>query len=382
MVNKDRLNEAFKTLVEIDSVSREEGAISKWLQEQLTALGAETAVDDAADAVGGETGNLIAVFPATEGVTAPPLLLSAHMDTVEPGRGVRAVYRDGVFTSTGSTILGADDKSAVAILLETMRVITENQLPHPRLELVFSVCEELGLKGAKHLDYSKITATQGYALDMQDTGGIVTRAPGANRLEFVIHGKAAHAGGEPENGINAIHLAAKAMAPLTIGRIDHETTCNIGIIEGGVAVNVVPEQARLKGEVRSHDESKLAEQTKRIVSAFQNAVDNCDVPAVGDGLPRLDVYVSTDYVRTRIPEDHAVIRRAMRAGENLGRTIRTKTAGGGSDANVFFQKDMTVGVIGTGMTDVHTLRESIRSEDLEKTARLVLEIIRLAADEA
>ncbi len=210
---------------------------------------------------GSNTGNLIARFRGT--AKDPPLLLNAHMDTVEPGKGVIPVFKDGIFTSDGTTILGADDKSAIAILLETIRVLQENNLPYGPLELVFTICEETGLLGAKYLDYDLITATYGYALDATDTEGIVTRAPGSDRLEFKIHGKDAHAGAAPEKGINAITLACKAIAGLEIGRIDHETTCNIGIIKGGIATNIVPNLVTVKGEIRSHNEEKLTRMTMK-----------------------------------------------------------------------------------------------------------------------
>ena len=272
MVNRERLAETFKFLVEIDSVSREEGAMAGEIRKTLDLMGAETFVDSAGDKTGGDTGNLIARLPGN--VQAPTLLLNAHMDTVEPGRGITAILENGTFTSDGTTILGADDKSAIAILLETLTILKENALPFGPIELVLTVCEEIGLLGAKHLDLKLITAEYGYALDATDTEGIVTRAPSANRLEFKIHGKDAHAGAAPEKGINAILLASKAIAELELGRIDHETTCNIGIIEGGIAINIVPNLVRVKGEVRSHDEEKLHKITDQIASVFQRVVEN------------------------------------------------------------------------------------------------------------
>jgi len=298
---------------------------------------------------------------------------------VEPGRGINPILKDGVFTSDGTTILGADDKSAIAILLETMEVIRENKLPHGPIELVFTVCEEIGLAGAKNLDYSLITAKYGYALDATDTEGIVTRAPGANRLEFKIHGKDAHAGVAPEKGINAISLACKAIANLEIGRIDQETSCNVGIIEGGIATNIVPNFVTVKGEVRSHDEEKLDMVTNTIVSSFREVVDNYQ-PASDDDLPRADIRVKSDFSRTYIPDDHPVVKLAREAAANLGRKMVSKISGGGADANVFFTKGIMTGVLGTGMQDMHTVRESVRTDDMVRTAELVLEIIKLHSE--
>jgi len=214
MVNRDRLADTFRFLVEIDSVSKEEAAISKEIQKILESMGAKIFIDNAGDRAGGNTGNLIARFEGN--AAAPVLLLNAHMDTVQPGKGVKPILKDGIFTTDGTTILGADDKSAIAILVETIRILHENDLSFGPIELVFTICEEIGLQGAKHLDFSLITAKYGYALDATDTEGIITRAPAANKVEFKVHGKDAHAGAAPEKGINAIFLASQAIAGLRL----------------------------------------------------------------------------------------------------------------------------------------------------------------------
>jgi len=217
MVNPNRLAEVFKTLVEIDSVSRKEGAVAKALQETFEALGADVVVDGAGLKVDGDTGNIIATFKGFQ-ADGVPLLLNAHMDTVEPGEQVKVIFSDGTFKSDGSTILGADDKSALAVIIETMTTLQENKLPYGPLEVVVTVCEEVGLLGAKHLDYSLIKAKYGYSLDATDTEGIVTRAPAANHVEFKVYGRDAHAGAAPEKGINAIHLASRAISDVQVGR--------------------------------------------------------------------------------------------------------------------------------------------------------------------
>jgi len=375
MIDRKRLAETFKFLVQIDSVSKEEAVIANQIKKMLESMGAETFVDNAGDKIGGNSGNLIAKFKGN--TQAPPLLLNAHMDTVEPGRGVTAVLENGTFTSDGTTILGADDKSAIAILLETLTILKENDLPYGPLEIVFTVCEEIGLQGAKHLDLSAVTAKYGFALDATDTEGIVTRAPSANHLEFTVHGKDAHAGAAPEKGINAISLASKAIAKLELGRIDQETTCNIGIIEGGIATNIVPNLVKVKGEVRSHDDEKLDNITNKIVFSFTEAIENYNKMNTNDELPRVEINIKKDFPRTHIPDDHPVIKLATRAAENLGRNMKTKTTGGGADANIFFEKGIFTGVLGTGMRDMHTVRESVKLDDMVRTTELLLEIIRL-----
>lgn len=375
MVNKERLAEAFMQLTAIDSVSKEEGKIAGKIKAIFESIGAEIFIDDAGEKIGSDTGNLVAKFKGNN--QAPPLMLNAHMDTVEPGRGVTAILKDGVFTSDGTTILGADDKSAIAIIIETLRILQENDLPYGPLEIVFTICEEVGLQGAKHFDFNLIEANYGFALDATDTQGIVTRAPAANRLEFKVHGKDAHAGAAPEKGINAISLASKAIAGLEIGRIDQETTCNIGVIEGGSAINIVPNLVTVKGEVRSHDQTKLDSVTDTIVSSFKEVVEKFKGSDSGDGLPRLDIQVDSDFPRTGIADDHPVVKLASRAAENLGRKMVTKSSGGGADANIFFEKGVVTGVLGTGMRDMHTVRESIRLDDMVQATELVLEIIKL-----
>jgi tripeptide aminopeptidase len=375
MIDRKRLAETFKFLVQIDSVSKEEGVIANEIKKILESLGADTFVDNAGDKIGGNSGNLIAKFKGN--TQAPPLILNAHMDTVEPGRGVTAVLENGTFTSDGTTILGADDKSAIAIILEALNILMENNLKHGPLEIVFTVCEEIGLQGAKHLDLGAVTARYGFALDATDTEGIVTRAPSANHLEFIIHGKDAHAGAAPEKGINAISLASKAIAKLKLGRIDQETTCNIGIIEGGIATNIVPNLVKIKGEVRSHDEEKLDKITNEIVFSFNDVIENYKKSNPNDELPRLDINIKKDFPRTHIPDDHPVIQLATRAAENLGRKMVTKITGGGADANIFFEKGIFTGVLGTGMRDMHTVRESVKLDDMVRTTELLLEIIRL-----
>ncbi len=376
MINRDRLAETFKCLAEIDSISRAESAICSEIRQRLDQLGAKTVIDNSASQTGSDTGNLIAFFEGRNSAAAP-LLLNAHMDTVEPGRGIKAVLKDGVFTSAGDTILGADDKSAIAILLETMNVLKENRLNHAPLELVFTTCEEIGLLGALHLDLDLLKATMGYALDASDINGIITRAPGARWFEFKIHGKSAHAGAAPEKGINAIALASKAIASLEIGRIDHETTTNIGVIKGGLAANIVPDLVTVTGEVRSHASLKLQKYADIMVNAFEYVVKT-EKKTTGDSeLPYLTVDIKNDFPGTNIPDNHPIVMLALDAAENLGRSLEIKSSGGCADANIFFQKGLVMGVLGTGMRKVHTVRETVGLDDMIAGCQLLIEIIRV-----
>jgi tripeptide aminopeptidase len=379
MVNQERLGDVFRTLVQIDSISKEEGPIAKRLETIFESMGAEVVFDGAGPRVGGNTGNLIARFHGAE-TEATPLLLNAHMDTVQPGKGVKIVFSDGIFSSDGTTVLGADDKSALAIIIETIRVLQENRLRHGPLEVVVTICEEIGLLGAKNLDYSLLKAREGYSLDASDTDGIVTRAPAANHIQFKIYGRDAHAGAAPEKGINAIQLAGRAISRMGLGRIDEQTTANIGRIEGGTATNIVPGLVTVAGEVRSHSPERLKDETRKIVRCFEEEISMYkEAFPSQDGLPRVETAVRSDFFVMQVPEDHRVVVLAQEAASRLGREMKTKTSGGGSDGNIFFEHGIVVGILGTGMKDMHTGRESIRLDDMVKCTELLLEIVQLHA---
>ncbi len=377
-VDAARLAETFQALASIDSVSRHEGRICRAILSMMPPMIDKTFIDGAGEPTGSDTGNLVLKIKGNRDVA--PMMLNAHMDTVEPGIGVVPRYVDGVFTSSGDTVLGADDKSAIAIIIEALRVIHEQNLPHGPMDLVFTICEEIGLLGAKNLDFRMIDAKFGYVLDTADTKSIVTRAPAANRFEIRVHGRDAHAGADPEKGISAIWLAGKAVAGLRLGRIDEETTCNIGEMEAKGATNIVPNLVRLKGEARSHDENKLEAVTRGIIVAFEEIVAEYRRIHHEDAIPCIDVDLEHEFPKTHIPEIHPVMITARRAAANLGRDLTPKMTGGGSDANIFFSRGIMTAVIGTGMKDIHTVRESIRVDDMAETVALLLEIIAVHAN--
>ena len=374
MINSQRLAERFTMLAQIDSESRHEAQVAGEIEKILTGMGAVVRYDTAKEKTGGDCSNLVAKFTGNRQVS--PLFLSGHMDTVVPGKGVNVTFVDGVFKSDGTTILGSDDKSAIAIILEVMDVVKENNLPCPPVEIIFTVCEEIGLLGAKHFDLSLIDSRFGYILDSTDTEGIVTRAPAANKIFITMHGRAAHAGAAPEKGVSAIYAAARAISGLELGRIDSVTTCNLGIITGGMATNIIPEKVEIKGEARSHDLEQLSVVTNNIVNTFEDTARDLQGD---DTVPRADIVVENDFPNTAIPEDHEAVVLARKAAANLGRNLESKTIGGGADANVFFGQGIVAGVLGTGMTDVHTVNESIALKDMEDTARLILEILQVHA---
>ena len=355
-VNRERLLDTFLSLVQIDSPSGEEAAISADLAKRLRALDMDVTVD--------EIGNVLGRWKA-EGAY---LLLNAHMDTV-PGKGIKPVVKDGIICSDGTTILGGDDKSGIAAILEVLAVLRE-QGKRPPLEVLFTVSEEIGLIGAKHVDPAQLEARQALVLD---SGGplnvLVHGAPGSDKIDAVIHGRAAHAGACPEAGVNAIVIAAQAITRMPLGRIDQETTANVGIIQGGQAVNIVPDRVMLRGEARSHDGAKLDAQTAGIRQALEQAV------AAHDGAG-LDLDIDRTYRSYRLDKELPLVQRVVAGLEEMGESaVSFVLSGGGSDANVFNIKGIAAMPISTGMKDVHTNDESIAIDDIVRCAQLLLKVI-------
>jgi tripeptide aminopeptidase len=381
-INRDRLRQYLLDLVQIDSHSREEGRVAARLRADLEEIGAEVDVDGAGEAVGGDTGNVIArVRGNLPG--APALFLAAHMDTVVPGKGVKPVVEGDIIRTDGTTVLGGDDKSGVAIIVECLRVLREHDIPHGDIDAVFTICEEVGLLGAKHLDVSRLRSTYGLVLDSDDVGYLFTRAPAADHMEFVIHGVEAHAGVCPERGISAIQVAADAISKMRLGRIDYETTANVGVIEGGSATNVVPNRVVLRAEARSHSEEKLDAQTEHMRNALLEAAGRFRVTSEDGSTAgaRVEAHVTREYDRMDVPDDSPIVQLVIRAANNLNHKVRTLATGGGCDANIFNKRGLQVANLGTGMQAIHTVKEWLDVKDLYRSADIVLEIIKLNAQE-
>ena len=378
MINQQRLSEEFARLAAINSPSLQEGQIAVYLEQRLRTLGGEVIYDRAAVATGGEVGNLVARFAST-GKEAEPLLLSVHMDTVEPGGQVEPVLNDGLFASAGDTILGADDKAGIAEIIEALEVVREQGIPHGEIELVVTIAEEIGLVGAKQFDFGLVRSRRGYALDTPGIDWMVLRAPGANRLRVEITGRESHAGVAPEMGLSAIQTAALALAEMPLGRIDAETTANIGRIEGGVACNIVPRRVFLEGEARSHDPEKLQRQTELMVDCFERAADAMARQIDGELCrPQLSVEVQPDYPQMAVAENALVVDLARRAAVAAGQDLKVRVGGGGSDANIFNANGIETIILGTGMQHVHSADEQVAVADMAHVARLLVEIIRQA----
>ena len=377
MIDKARLKERVLELVRIDSLSRKERAIALRLKEILEALGGVVFMDDAGSAVGGEVGNLVAHFDGNvEGAEA--MLLSAHMDTVAPGEGVTPVVDGDVIRSDGTTVLGGDDKSGLAIILEVLQAVREEEVPHGHIDVVFTICEEVGLLGAKHLDLGLVRAKTGLVLDSDSIGFLITRAPAVNHLEFEVHGLEAHAGICPERGISAIQVAARGIAAMRLGRIDEDTTANLGLVSGGTAVNIVPNRVMLTGEVRSHDEEKLERQTQAMVACLQDAAAGATLELDGRlHETRVESRIRREYDRMDVSHDTAIVQRVHEAARNLGFAVDTVAKGGGCDANVFNKRGLQVANLASGMRDIHTVHEWLDVNDLVTATRIIHEVVRL-----
>ncbi len=375
MINAKRLTEEFLELVSIPSLSRQEGKVARRLESILKDMGASVEVDGAGEQVGGDTGNILARFPGNA-PGAPPFLLSGHMDTVGPAAHVRTIVEGDLIHTDHTSVLGGDDKAGLVAILEAIRVLREHSLPHGELEVVITICEESGLLGAKHFDTSRLRARRGLVLDVDGVNELVTRAPAANRLSFTVHGLEAHAGICPERGISAVQVASEAIAGMRLGRVDEETTANLGVIHGGLATNIVPSQVVVRGETRSLSEAKLAAQTEHMRARFEVAAARHAVTLEGrEHRAGVDAHVERQYERLNIADEAAIVRLVGEAARALGRVCPTRSTGGGSDANVFATRGIEVANLACGMRDIHTVNEWVDVKDLVATAELLVETV-------
>ncbi|HEX8070082.1 MAG TPA: M20/M25/M40 family metallo-hydrolase [Pyrinomonadaceae bacterium] len=377
MINQERIKNLLLELVQIDSVSRKERDVAERIKQYCEGMGARVEIDDAGAQVGGNSGNVIARFPGTI-TDAETIMMSAHMDTVVPGEGVKPVVEGDIIRSDGTTVLGGDDKSGCAVIIETIRCLQEQNIPHAPIEAVFSICEEVGLLGAKALDVSKLKAKYGLVFDSDDPGFLFTRGPSANHMEYRIYGLEAHAGVAPEEGISAIKIAAEALAEMKLGRIDDETTANIGVIEGGKATNIITNFVLLRGEARSLEDAKLEAQTRHMLECLERAAAKYEVTVAGvTTRGRVEADVVREYYAMDVPETSRVVQLVYQAAARLGQKVEVMTTGGGCDANIFNRKGIECANFGTGMRAIHTVKEWLDVKDMYASAEMTLEILKL-----
>jgi tripeptide aminopeptidase len=365
--------ELFTDLAAVPSPPGEERAVADQVTAYLRDLGLEVDEDDAGPRIASNTGNLYCrLDPTTEGV---PLFLCAHLDTVPPEGPIEPTLEDGIIRNAAGTILGADNKAAVAAMLEAVRQVVGQRRPHAGVELVFTPKEEVGLVGAGAFDHTRLTAKVGYVYDQAaPIGEVVLGAPYSHSMEVRFHGRPAHSGMYPEEGRSAIAAAGRAIADLRLGRIDEETTANVGVISGGTARNIVPEWCTMQVEARSHDERKLADVVQEMLDAFTFAagVEECEV----------ETAVRKSYRGYRFRPGDLPIRLVCSALERSGYRPQFALTGGGADANVFNERGLTCVNLANGMANIHTPEEQIAADDLRGMVEVTLALVDAARDAA
>jgi tripeptide aminopeptidase len=362
----------FLELARVPSPSGEERVVADQVIEYLQALALAVDEDDAGGRIDSTIGNLLCrIEPNGEGA---PLFFCAHLDTVPPEGPIEPVVEDGVVRNGGDTILGADNKAAVAAMLEaTRRIVAENR-PHGGIELLFTPKEEVGLRGAEAFDQERLNARLGYVYDHAGPiGEVILGAPYQVKLDASFRGRAAHSGMYPEEGRSAIAAAARAIADLRLGRLDEETTANVGEIHGGTARNIVPERCSFAAEARCHDERKLGELIQEMLETitFAAQVSDCDVETAVD--PSARGY--------RFKRDDEAVRLAAAALERTGFQPTYGLSGGGADANVFNERGLQCLNLANGMRDIHTPAERIAVADLERMVDVTLALVEVARGE-
>ncbi|MFC4324062.1 tripeptidase T [Litchfieldia salsa] len=367
MVNQDRLVNEFLELVQIDSETKFESEIAKVLKEKFTSLGVNVIEDDTTGITGHGAGNLICTLPGTkEGVDT--IYFTSHMDTVVPGKGIKPSIKDGYVITDGTTILGADDKAGLAAMLECIKLLKERSIEHGTIEFIITAGEESGLVGAKALDPKLITAKFGFALDSDGkVGNIIVAAPTQAKVKAIIHGKTAHAGVAPEKGVSAITIAAKSISKMPLGRIDEETTANIGRFEGGTQTNIVCDRVDILAEARSLVPEKMEAQVQKMKTAYETTASQMGGSA--------DVEITVMYPGFKFKDGDHVVEVAKRAASKIGRTSELLQSGGGSDANVIAGHGIPTVNLAVGYEEIHTTNERMPVEELVKLTEMVVAII-------
>ncbi|MDU5080687.1 M20/M25/M40 family metallo-hydrolase [uncultured Tissierella sp.] len=365
-MNKESIISKFLDYVRISSPSYREGHFAEILKKDMKKIGFEVVVDDAGNKAGSDTGNIIGYLSGNKDIE--PIMFCAHMDTVTPCENIEPIIENGIIKSKANTILSADDKAGIIAILEGIKHIKENNIPHGDIEVVFTICEEVGLYGSKYLDYSKIKSKMAFVLDASgDIGGVNVQGPAQAQIHAKFHGKAAHAGLNPEKGINAIQVASRAIDRMALLRIDEETTANIGIIKGGSATNIVADYAEVEFEARSLNEEKLNKQVNHMVEAMEQAAKEFS--------SKVDIKVDNSYPTFKLDNNEPILKIIENAMKKVNIPYMPKPTGGGSDTNIFNGNGLKAATLGIGMFGAHSVDEYIAEDDIVKTAELVATII-------
>ena len=361
------LLDLFLKLTSIPSPPGDERAVADRVAAELRVIGLEVEEDDAGPAIGSNAGNLLCRLPGRVD-SGTPIFFCAHLDTVPPQGPLDPIVEDGIVRNAAGTILGADNKSAVVAMIEAARRLVADGRPHPGVELLFTQKEEVGLLGAGAFDHTKLEAELGFVYDQAGPiGDVILGAPHGSQMRVRFHGRPAHSGMVPEEGRSAIAAAARAIADLRLGRLDDETTANVGLISGGSARNIVPEWCELEAEARSHDARKLADLVQEMLDTFAFAASLAECT--------LETEVSETYMGYRFRRDDPIVQLAASALERCGYQLKPTLTGGGADANVFNSRGLPCLNLANGMAEIHTADEHIAVADLEAMVNVTLALV-------
>lgn len=366
-VNEQRAVDEFQELTAIDAPSFGERQMADRLIVKLKELGFEVEEDNAGEHFGGNAGNLYAYLPGD--LPGDPVLLSGHMDTVEPSKGKKGIIgEDGVIRSAGKAVLGADDVAGFVEILEGIRSVKEAGVPHRDIEILFAIAEELYIKGSSVFDFSKVRAKEAYVLDISGpVGSAAYKAPSLISYQVVVTGKASHAGFDPEHGIHAIAIASEAITQISQGHVDEETTCNIGLIEGGSGTNIVPEKCIVKGEIRSYSHEKATRCVEEVENTFKKVAEKHGAES--------ELTCEVHLIAYETVKDSVPVKRFERVSKELGLAGNLVETFGGSDNNSFAKNGIPGLVLSNGMYQAHSVNEYTTIKDLVTGAELIAGLI-------
>lgn len=367
MINQARLVKTFTDLVRIDSESKNEIDVAIYIKNKLKRLGISYKIDSSKELTKSNHGNIIATLGKNK--KYPTILLSSHMDTVTNGKSIKPIIKKNYITSDGRTILGADDKSGLAIILETLEVLKKSKLKHCNIEIAITTCEEIGLLGARYLDYKLLKAKEGIVLDSTSPERLVFKGPSSDYFNITIKGIEAHSGINPEHGLSSIAISAEIITKMKTGRINKNTTINIGRINGGSAVNIVPGQTEIMCEIRSHSERKIKSELSKIKKTLTAA--NKKYKKINKNF-NASIKVNRIYNSINIPKNIFIIKSILSTCKDFNYKVDLVETGGGADANFFVQNGINTVNLGTGMREFHTTKEKLILKEFYQSANIVL----------
>lgn len=366
MINENRLVENFLDMVKIPSPSFKEREVADYLKKVLEEIGMEVIEDNAGEAIGGNAGNIIGILRAPG---KKKMLFSAHMDTVLPCDKINPIVEGGIIKTDGTSVLGGDDKAGIAAIIEMIRIVKENNIDHPEIIAVFSVAEEVGLLGASQFDVDTYKPDYGFIIDTGgQPGNLTVQAPAAVKGKITVKGKPAHAGIAPEAGINALTVAAHAITKLRLGRVDEETTSNIGVVSGGQAVNIVMPEVKMMYEARSLRDEKLDALVNETVEIFTKTCEEFGAEFISE--------IKKGYSSFNMDTDSDIVKMFGDACGKAGIQFTTLSSGGGSDTNIYNAKNIPSVNMAIGMSKVHTTEEFIAIQDIVDCTKILVELVR------